>query len=723
MSMYANESTESLKRRLAELDTSQLQAPSIPEHTWGERGLQAVRGLGSSMGSTLDVLANSHQSMPGYAAGDYAYQEPYAPSKLGHQAEEAVDTLAGRSLAPEEGDTAGHIAHGIGEFMNPLIPGAGYLKGAKLGVKGLAKVLGKEASAATGASTLMHGVPQMSEEGSLAGVGENMLKGVIGARAGQKVLSPEALKSVVTAPKKALTELPAKVMSWGTEPNKEVFELAEKHGVELPSNVGMGGTGGKAQNWVHNNFLKSIFTSGKYKKAIEEADQSMIDAVKRNIDTLGPSQLKPSEASGEYKRHLKTAEQEATESSKKLYNDAEKILSEKDKIVPKHTITAIEDMRELLNRDIKAPGTKKIVDKIAELADRWGINPNRQPPKIGFGKTPKDVSFSNVEAVEKNPEFINKILDSMQNNKTPIHLGRLNGVRKELLQMTDYDPDVRGVKGYLKKLIGSISDDMESAPNQPFVEAWKAANQNFKHTIGDVFRKDMAESIMTGQMPVEAFNMMSNARDIKELGRIAGETAKGREIFDALKKAKVRDIFANTLNEEKLSTGNFINLFKKEGQQETLAALLPPDAYHNMVELTKVAREYQKAGRDLLNTSGTSWVTADITRINEVIKNSLKALYGAGKGTAVTAGIGAAAATAGAGPLASSLIAAATPNLVSRMVSNPEIVKKARAYALARMNGNEKGAENLMKQLMKMSEKDAKAALVAAQQSTKEEKE
>ncbi len=706
-----------IQSRLRELG----EEPSAPEFSLGDRAAQFGHGMATGTVGMADLLSKAGQyayKVPMSAAALIAEGKPSLEQKrLGALAEverepeshfredtsHLLNELYGKNLEPTEEDTSGRFIHGAGEFAAPF-PGSGYVKAAKVAgksipalAKGLGKVGGQELARGAGSSAAMM-IPQISEEGSLAGLGENMLKGVLGARAGQKVLSPEALKAVVTAPKKAFTELPARAMSWGTEPNKEVFGLAEKHGVELPSNVGMGGKGGTIQNWLHNNFLKSIFVSKQYKDTIQKADQSMIDAVKHNIDTLGTSQLKPSEASGDYQRLLREQEKEAEQVAGSLYDKASALLSPKDKVVPRNTLDSLESMRELVDRDIKSPATKKVVKILADLSESWGINPQ----EMGF----KD--YKSLQAALKNdPKMGTIILDAMGRKPTPISIERLNGVRKELGTITGHDPDIKGVEAYLNRLKGDITKDIESSTNQEFVGAWKEANKFFKQNVADRFRTDMARSLMTGEMPKDAFSLMSNSKTIRELERIAGESPKSKEVFDSLKKSKVQEIFAGALQgEEKLGVGNFINLFKTGKQKETLAALLPHQSYNNMIELRKIAQEYQKSGRDLLNTSGTAWVTADVNRVETLAKAGLAAFFGSS-----------------AAGLPGALIAPATPILLSRMVSNPEIVKKARAYALARMNGNEKGADNIMKQLLKMSEKDAKAALVAAQQSTKEKEE
>lgn len=724
---------------------TQMQQPEPqpePDFTAGDRAAQIGHGSATGTAGLLDLISK---------AGQYAYKMPMALSAQMNEKplrtqnkeltalreQKRLEALAeierapesnlreitsrllseayGKELEPAENDTVGKFAHGFGEFMAP-VPGSGYVKAAKMASKGIpavtsaiGKVLEKEARMAAGATVLTQ-TPQIAEEGSGLGILENMAKGVTGSIIGANPL--QTAKSIAKIPGNVVegfANIPAKLLSLGTKINEEVFKLAEKHGVELPFNVGMRGVGGSAQNFLANNVLNKTYTSSqKYKDMLQRANESMINAVKKNIDSLGEANIKPAEASADYRKFLQNQEKVAEETSRALYDKATTFLTPADKVIPKHTLSSIESMRELVSRDIKSPATKKVVKILGDLSESWGINPQ----ELGF----KDHKAFQA-ALKNDPKMGAIILDALNKNPRAIPIERLNGVRKELGTITGHDPDIKGVEAYLNKLKSDITKDIESSGNKEFVGAWREANKFFKDSVAGRFRTDMARSIMTGEMPKDAFNLMSSAKTIRELERIAGESIASREVFDALKKAKVREIFSNTLKEGEgqLSVGNFINLFKKEKGQEVLQALLPPQSYNNMVEISKIAKEYQKSGRDLLNTSGTAWVTADLGRLNKVedlIKNSLLALLG---GTAVV----------NPGAAAGAAISLATPNLISRLVANPRIVEKARAYATARIRGNEKQADILMSQLMKMSQSDAKAALIAADKSieSKENKE
>lgn len=706
-----------------------------PEFTAGERALQVGHGAATATAGILDLISK---------AGQYAYKAPMAiaeqmlskvpknedeqsrilreqkrlaaleeigrapDSNLREITSRLLSQAYGKELEPTENDTVGKFAHGFGEFLVP-VPGSGYVKAAKMASKGipavtsaLGKVLVKEIGMAAGATGLTQ-TPELSEKGSTLGVLENMGKAIVGSRAGANPL--KAVKDIAKVPAATLQgvkNIPAKILSLGTKPNEKVFELSEKHGIELPFNVGMRGVGGTTQNFVANNILNKTYTSSaKYREMLQRANESMLNAVKKNIDTLGTSELKPTEVSTDYRKFMKEQEKEAEQISRHLYDKAASVLKPTDVVIPKHTLDSIESMRELVGRDIKSPATKKVVKILGDLAESWGINPQ----EFGF----KDhKSFQ--QALKNDPKMGEIVLNALNKSPRPISIERLNGVRKELGTMTGYDPDIKGVEAYLNRLKSDITKDIESSGNQEFVGAWQQANKVFREEVANRFRTDLSRSLMTGEIPKEAFNLMTTPANIKELERIAGTSLKSKEIVDALKKAKVREIFSNVLKEgeEQLAVGNFINLFKKEKGQDILKSLLPPESYKNMVEISKIAREYQKSGQELLNTSGTAWVTADLTRTEKLIKDAILPILG---GTAYVH----------PGAAISAVSAMAIPNLVSRIVANPKIVSKAREYAIARQQGKDKYADTLMKQLMRMSQSDAKAALIAADKSIKSE--
>jgi hypothetical protein len=146
------------------------------EYTYGQRALQPVRGAAEGTGGGIDLLSKMAgylakaqylaEDMEGKPFRDVVTPEssaqvseqlrkasetfdPLLNTNFAHSFSKPIDELAGKNLAPKEGDLLGNVLHGGGEFLS-LIPGTGYLNKAKKGLAPLGKVLA--ADAATGAA-------------------------------------------------------------------------------------------------------------------------------------------------------------------------------------------------------------------------------------------------------------------------------------------------------------------------------------------------------------------------------------------------------------------------------------------------------------------------------------------------------------------------------------------------------------------------------------------
>ncbi len=695
---------DKLRQKYATPNTQKIERP----FTVGERVAQVGHGAATTYGSIPDLIGKYSaraletpslmESAGPYNPEEYEGRgEPLRHFGLAEKAGNKVSELTGRELTPSATDTTGKLLHTFGGFAAPLpIPGAG--QAAKLGTK-----IAEHAIPAAGASAAINLTPSFTEEGTIGRGVEDLAKAIVGGRAStvgvgkasklaQNIQKMASEKRLIKEAKDLPVKAAGKVLSIGTNPDAKALINAEKHGIELPFNVGLGG---KTQNFLANNYLKSIFASDAYKKVYQNADEAMINKVKHSIENIGGPALKPGEASSEFRQYIKNDEKAFKKQSDALYEEAQSKLGPNDVIVPKNTINSIESMRELLNRDIKSPATKKVAGVIGQLAEKWGIT--KDIPKLPHGIT--------EEYIQKNPQVMNQILDSFQSGTKAIPIEKLNGIRKELGQMIDYDPDVRGVEAYLSRLRKDITKDIESSPNKEFISKWKESNDFFRQNIAERFRTDMAHSLMTGEAPTEAIRYLDSVDNINLLEKIAGESPKGKDIFNSLKQAKAREIIEKStvgggLESGSISAAQFSKLFTKgEKKQEVLERLLGKKNYDSLAEIGQISEAYSKAGKDLLNTSGTAIASSDINKAEQLVKSTLGTLFGSSAGYAAAGLPGAA-------------VGVAMPNLLSRIVSNPKIVNQARLYALQRKNGHEKQAQSLLNRLISSIKKEQKTATI-----------
>jgi hypothetical protein len=284
------------------------------------------------------------------------------------------------------------------------------------------------------------------------------------------------------------------------------------------------------------------------------------------------------------------------------------------------------------------------------------------------------------------------------------------------LDTLKHEPEVRGSEAFLSRLSRTLDADIDTVKNEEFLRKHNEARNFFSENIGQIFRKSIGKSLITGDAPAEAFNLMNSVRNIRKMERIAGETPKGKELYGDLKKAKVRQIIGSAIegdlkSEGTVKTAQFAKLFQsnpKEKTQGILKQLLTPKVYNDLSEIAKISGEFSKSGRELLNTSSTSHVTADINAIKSVVvqvASGISAMLGGYHAFDLT-GLGVAAG------------GIATPWALSILASNPKFVSYLRQYSISRKNnlkpglkGNKYKDEALLKKLFIIGVKDIEKGL------------
>jgi hypothetical protein len=671
------------------------------EYTYGERGLQGIRGVAKTYGETADAIRDVYPMMSEVDKTVRNIQNKYNPGSASEQEREKVnlskelpeliDKIAGRDLTPK--DTIGKVVQGTGQFFAPMpIPGAGAAMFEAKTAKGAASAITKELLPAAGASAAIHATPKLFDEQSPAGFAEDLVKTIIGAKAGMKAAGTSeviakrldnlvkregVIGAAIGAAKEgvsALKEIPgkaaAKVASLGSAPKQAILDLAKKYDIDLPFNVG---TDGRWQNFSANNiFNKSIFTSKVYETVVKNADEKMIKVVDEAIDSLGSSNLKPTEASIAYKDFLKEEAKTVYETKEKLYDEAKKFLTKEDVIVPSNADKAITNiLEELKKSDTKSSSTQEVYKKLEDLGKKWGIIPET-PSNSGLKDSMYDMT---------------KLMEKLKSNKTPIDIERLIASRSELMKDYKHDPQVSGSKALLKGVAKAIDKDILSSTNKNFVTARKEADAFYKLEVKDRVQSDIAKAIMKGDAPELAYSYMTNIPNIDLIEKIAGKSAKGVEVFNSLKKAKVREILSKAFETDgSLKTGNFASSFKKEAGQELIERLVGKTEYTKLKDIAEIASEYSRSGKQLLNTSGTALTSSELGKV-EAILGGVSGLFGiAGNPGTLLPGIG----------------YAGTVNIGSRLLADPKFVNQMHAYAMAAKAGKQKDAATLAKRLSRM---------------------
>lgn len=617
---------------------------------------------------------------------------------LTHIASEKFHEITGfpKPQHPEEGPSASEI---IGQITSPM-PGElirGIAKAPKMisagirAVPELARKLGTRLAESTGATAAIKGAPQVTEEDSAFHIPEMMAKGVIGGLAGRGAVAGAMHAPKLIPTKKNL----ARAASLFSDPNEELFHLAEKQGVELPPNVGMNS---RPLNLMSNYFSKSIFASKKLKESIKNADKSMLKAAQDKMDMLGTKNVEPSTASSQFKDFLVQEEKVANEGIKEAYNANRALIKPEDTVIPTNTKQTVMAMKHILEVPVKDADTKMVSKIVLDLATDWGILPKN---------ITKQVRLGNAEKVLENPENMKEVIKAIQKsmvNETletgkpfqkAIPVQQLDTVSNMLGSIIG-NKQVFGMKKWLVGLKKSVDKDLGSSSNKAYVKGLKEADELYKTTYASRFKEDLAHSIMTGEEPLFTYNQLNDTHTLQVLEKIAGESPQAKELVNSLKKAKIREIFNKAYTAEGVQTGNFSRIFdKNEVSQEFLKELFGHEAYKGMSDLASIMKEQQAAGREILNTSGTAYTTSDfkiLGKFGAATVGAIGYLFGANPTVAV-AGLGTAVG------------AAAAIHGMSRLLADPAFVKQARAFAIARKNGNTKYSAQLLNNMGRTASK------------------
>jgi hypothetical protein len=646
----------------------------------------ASKGAGYVSQNAADVLQKGADAA--YKARDF-----YKQSNLTGNVSEAFNELAGKDITPK--DTTGKILNATGEFA---VPFSNVAKGAK-GAAQVAGAVGKHLGVAAAGGATLEGTKdyRITQEGTTGRVVEDFLQTVMGMSMADKGLSAAKRKIVENAEKtlsklasnvegKALKLDPsqdpsilqkalAKVLSLGANPNIEANAAARAEGIQLPFEVALNG---RAQKFLSNTGLKSLFVTKAYNNVIEHADRDMINAVKSKIDQINPVQLDGELSSIKAVDHLQREAAAVENEYKRLYNEARAVADPKEVILPSDTFETIKSMLELpaLKAAVPGPQAKPIAQYLLNIGEKWGIIPPQNA----------------IREFENSPDFLKKVIQSFENAGKKVPIDELIGQLQSTYQHTKYQRDIPGLGELYNGLIGALHKDIRKSSNKEFVRKWRSANAYFKENEVERIRTNIAQSLMKGEVPKQAFTYMQSAPEIRKLKQIMGESEAAHEIMTSLKRAKLEDVLMKNIMDASgtISYANFSNLFNKAPEKQALLKELLGEQYTGMKKLAQVSQQFVTAGKDFGNPSRTTLSARDTKGIVDLIKvlgNTAATLGGSTYLHGMTL-------TAGLEPLGI--------NALSRIASNKKIVNTAIKYAEAAKKTKPQDAEILGNRLAKM---------------------
>lgn len=708
---------EQLGIPIVSTQNNQIQNNDTEELSYGDRALQFGRGLAiipavgadivnnyvaapalNAVGGAAELAAKGAGAISSGAEGflneaaqkAYGARDFYKESNLAGNVSEAFNEAAGKDITPK--DTTGKILNAAGEFSFPV---SNVVKGAKTTGQVLGAI-GKHLGIAGAGGAALEGTKdyRLTDEGTTGRVVEDFLTTLTGMAAGDKGLSA-AKKKIVdssenilerllnkadkTSAKTALSNEPnifqkgaAKVLSKGANPNLEVNAAAREEGIDLPFEVALGG---KVQKFLANTGLKSLFVTKAYNNVIENADRDMINAVKNKINEINPMQLDGELASINAKDFLKSEKSVIKGESDRLYDKRDSLLKNTDIVKP---LNGFEFANKILP-EISAASPSKQMDFVATRISRIGKD---------WGWLPDLSKF------EGSPELISKIKEAWGKGDAlkEVPAKEISIQIQALKEDLNYERNIDGLKNLLNGFISSLEKDLGNVANKEFLEARSAANKYFKENMAERMRTNIADSILKGEVPKQAFTFMQSAPDIRQLKKIMGDSEAANEIITSLKRSKLEQMLVSNIMDSSgtITYSKLSNMFNKAPEKQALLKELLGDQYAGMKKLADISQGFVTAGKEFGNPSKTTLSSRDINGIKDlltVLGNTVAtvvgstALHGVGAGMAIE-------------PLGIKVL--------SRIVSDKKIVNTAIKYAEAAQKLKEKDKEILGKRLTNM---------------------
>lgn len=710
-----------IKEILSKGMQAQDKPPNVKERNlnFWQRGLQAASGAPKFLGDLADL---------GSLASNKVFGTSYTPGKFGKLAEKPFSALAGVDISPQ--NPGEKFTQEIGSFALPLggalkLAGTG-IKAAKgaVGLKALgsvAKETGKNfiknIPHAAGASAALNLTPHLTDDdNSLGRFAEDLVKTIIGGKVGEKIVNTgSALGRASTIGVKAAGEsfssghdvidsakagidaslekiknnYHKKVTEWLAKgkPNAEVLKYAKEHGIELPFNVGLGS---RFKNFLVNNLFKSTFTNQAYNDVVEKANRQMMDAVERQIASLGDAKLYPHEASAQFMQHLGSEKKIAKEISEKLYDEAQKLIKDSDVVMPTRTAALIKDIHHKILNDSYNPGEmSKVASALSQISKELGIITPKDLKKINW--TPATNEFE----LEGQKKLLNHYINELSNSKTT-PLKKMLGIKRALGKATGYSEQ----DGYINLLNGlreSVTADLNASSNKEFLRGLKIADDNFKQEIINRFRTDIAESIMKGTPPKDAYSLINN-RNLPYLKAAAGKTPKGEAILNQMLESKAREILNTSIGANGLNHQSFVNFMSKRTEQtELLRNILGQESFKKLKEISQISKQIAKDNKVLLNSSGTAHVLGENAKLGKLSASAVDLIVGT-----FALILGGKSSSLGGAALAMGTVVSGGVfiNGLSKFLADPKTMSLMRDYAISSASGNAKKANGIMKRLV-----------------------
>lgn len=485
----------------------------------------------------------------------------------------------------------------------------------------------------------------------------------------------------------------------------ELIKAAKEEGVDLPFNVALGG--GKFKNLLANNIFKSMFTNKIYNDVITNADQAMVNGLKEVIESVHPAPALRGQASDTARSFLKNESEAVMKEQKQLYDHAEILIKPEDKV---SIAPFIEKADKILKSMSDSPsGARAIVyNKILDIYKKWGLL-SKADQKVADELSSWVGKLANSGDATIPQHIIDSVSNIGRSNKKDAQIlaSKVENLRKDWNQL--YDPAKVDFSKMFGSLTGGLKESLKTSTNKEYINAVFAADKFHEVNVANRIRTDMAQSLMKGEVPKEAFQYMDSPQRVRQLSHIMGESPQAKDIMQSLKRAKLNEILyekavdgGSTILTETghIKYGALANNLIKSSNVELVKELLDPEAFQQLQRLARISRGMHQAGREVgTNTSVTGIASSDIGQFKKMLDAALGSLDAfVGGGAAL---VGGHAALTGS-PLMGITSALAYPASIwgfSKILGHKKIIDAAIEYAQASVKNDSVKMRSILKEL------------------------
>lgn len=460
-----------------------------------------------------------------------------------------------------------------------------------LNIKDVTKAIsptGKDVLRGLGAGTAL----QMAEEGNYGPIG-TLASAVIGDVGGNiAATAGKTVAKIVLNPREALAEVFAKFTKKDKlDLQKQIIKDFRDSGIQ--ADIGTA-TDNDLVKWIQSRLAQSGLTGDALQDLSKTVKQQIQDEYKQIADSLGTSRFTTAHEAGDTARNfLKQIRDTDLAEVRGYYKEAESALKKNAAVNSEKVLNEINRIeRSLKPGQVKSAEQKTVLD-ILETLKRDISDSTGQP------------IYASVKDLMNNKIALNDIVNY-----------EVQGGQKQLL---------RGLISEIDRAIVSHGKD-----NPSFAKNYVLANSRFSNH-SKTFRNKRVSRLLGEGNPEQILTKMNTVQGIKDIDKMVGNSAEGKQLVDSLKRFKLDRMIEDNLIDgvtQQVKLGTFSKLLDKGRNKEIIGELLPKPSLNRLKRLQKNAGKLADSAQKFLNTSKSGTTGADVVVLFKALNDLSNLLLG-----------------------------------------------------------------------------------------------